>query len=175
MSAFGIYFLVLTSALIIYYAVIIVMDLLKKGKKGKSDEEEIEVDNEDEQKSVVETAEGFDVSSGALSVDEEYPDEGGGISDDEDEFISEEELPVDVDEKDYEDDQSPSGDGGGEGLSGENADDTLADIQQQMDESLEDADPQYQEVMDSISFEVMLEQPRSMSSSSKILKTFEED
>ena len=178
MSAFGIYFLVLTTALILYYIIVIGMDLFKKSKKGRSDVDEIEVDDEDEQKSVVETDEGFDVSSGMLpeETDAASPEnEDFTITDEEDNYVTDDEVATLVNEEDYtigggDDDEEPHDfpDSFGE-------DEIIADIRQQMDETLDDGNMEYQEVMDSTSFEVMMEQPRKLSASSKILKTFEND
>lgn len=174
MSLQGIYFLGLTVLLVFYYIVVISMDLFKHSKNGKSHEEIIDVED-DEQKNVEETDDGFSVSSGdeqAIDHTEDQQD-SGEVSD----GIEEEEVSVDDDEETIfvNEDDYTVGDGDFIGGGPEDLDDTIADIQQQMEESLSDGNPQYQEVMDSVSFEVAMDQPRSLGSSSKILKTYESD
>ena len=176
MSAFGVYFLVLTAALVFYYIIVVVMDLFKKSKKGRSDSEEIEVDDDDELRSVVETDDGFDVSVGDKSVvspvDSSSDDEPILSDEEEEDYVTDDELATMVDEENFTDDEQADD---GSGMSSPDVDETLADIRQQMDDYLDDGSQEYQEVMDSTSFEVMMEQPRKLSASSKILKTFESD
>ena len=171
MSVQGFYFLGLTVLLVLYYIVVISMDLFKHSKKGNSHEETIDIED-DEQKNVEETDEGFSVSTG-----DELPAGDDGVqqqdTDEVSDGVNEEEVPVDdyeeaivVSEDDYS--VSPEDyEGGGEEY------DDIADIQKQMEENLSDGDPQYQEVMDSVSFEVAMDQPRNFGTSNKILKTFE--
>ena len=174
MSVQGIYFLGLTVLLVLYYIVVISMDLFKHSKKGQSHEETFDVED-DEQKSVEETEDGFSVSTGGELPAGELGDqqqESEEVSD----GIKEEEMSVDDDEEaiivnedDYTaDTESYMG-------SPEDMDETVADIQQQMDENLSDGDPQYQEVMDSVSFEVAMDQPRNMGTGARILKSFQDE
>lgn len=173
MSIQSFYFLGLTFLLVLYYIILISIDLSKHGKKGSSNEENIDI-VDDEQMFVEETDEGFSVSAvnelPAAVDDGNQQSDSDEVSDGFDEkdiSIDNEEEAIVVNEEDYVDNGVEYAVG-----SCEDVDDTIADIQQQMEQNLSDGDPRYQEVMDSVGFEVMMEQPRSTSSSSKFLKSY---
>ena len=81
MSAYGIYFLILTIGYIIYYSVVISMDLFGKKGGSKSDVEEIPVgigvdDDEDKPAVVRESKNGSGFSIGSESEEEAEPEPG---------------------------------------------------------------------------------------------------
>lgn len=165
MSAFGLYFVVLTVLLLLYYACLIAWDLFKKDSKQRDDVEEIDVSDTDDEEptSVHVTEKGIVYGEAEPSADGEGGDEQEGDPDD-DPYADEESDIADADE-----DETFLNDDSGKNLT----DEQLARLQAQLAAEMDAVEQEYQYVYDSTEFHVTMRQPRS--SKTKVLRSFGND
>lgn len=158
MSTFGVYFLVLTICLMLYYAGVILWDLFKT-KPGSGDEvEEIVIDDDDEEspRDVIVTDDGFrfgdeaadqQPSGGDVKPEDVKPEDNGPGNPD-----NESDIP------DSSDDETMFNDDSGIDIS----DEMVERLRSVMEKSLEAVDPEYQTVYDSTEFHIALAAPSNV-------------
>lgn len=172
-STFGLYFAFLTAALVIYYAVVILMDLFKKDKNTRDDEEIIPVGDDDVEPSTSVSLDGGNIRFGNDAVEEpagevgdddgqELEDTGGDDADDEggdDLFETPEEETA---FNDYD-----------EGENSDLTEEQEAILRQRFTEGMEEIEAQYQTVVNSTEFHFMMCQPRGAKNG--LLREFVDD
>lgn len=172
MGTFGIYCIFLTTALFLYYCVVVLLDLLKKDGKGREDVEVIEASDDDDQDAPtpVSLIDGQIHFGAQPNPEEESPSDGdtdgGGDGGDYGDDDGEGDTIFDAPEEetafnDYEED----GDG-------ELTDDQYQILHQQFQENMEPEQPQYQHVYDSTAFHVVMGQPKGIKSRVNVAKTY---
>lgn len=172
-STFGMYFAFLTAAMVLYYAVVICMDLFKKDKNARDDSEEFEAPHdEDEEPSTSVSLEGGEVRFGGPREPENQDEDGSG----------------DTQDDDLRDDDAGSGDDDifddapeaetafnnydENDESGELTDEQVTILQQQLSEGMEAIEPEYETVVDSTEFHFIMGSPKGRNAGG-VLRTYD--
>lgn len=165
-SAFGIYFMVLSGGMVLYYVGIIAYDLLRKDGKKEENVEEFLTADDDEDTSTHVSLVGGDIrfgddAPGAGGPAADDGDDDGAVTDGDDDDPGLFDAPEDETSfNDYED---------GEDLTAEQ----YALLKEQLEVNMEPVVPDYQHVYDSTAFHVVMRSPKAVRQ--KVLRTYAAD
>lgn len=159
MGTFGVYTVVLTTALFIYYCVVITIDLLKKDGKSREDVEEFVAEDDDQDAPTPVTLVGGEIRFGEQPEEESDNDDVDDDADKDGEGSGEEDDEEGDSIFDAPEDETAFDDYDG---SGELTEEQYRILNQQFQENMEPAEPENQFVYDSAAYHMMMGHPTTV-------------